>query len=90
VVDHCFDQFTKQFSRRRVAKGLLAGGTAGALALLRSLASQANDCLTAFSGACATQHAAECARICAESARNLKGVHCACLDGCFHAACGPY
>jgi hypothetical protein len=43
-----FDGITKQFatgmSRRRVAKGLLAGGAAGMVALLGARQSKAGDC----------------------------------------------
>jgi hypothetical protein len=39
-----FDQVTKHLSRRRVTKGLLAGGAAGIFALLRSQPSHAQSC----------------------------------------------
>jgi hypothetical protein len=87
VVEHRFDQLTKHLTRRRMAKGLLAGGTAGIVALVRSALSKADRCLIDVEQGCAAEHAAECARRCAESARYIHEP-CACLDFCFHVSCG--
>lgn len=69
-----FDQFTKRCSRRGVSKGLLAGGAAGALALLGRQTGLARD--------------AECEAACAHECKAEPAAHRqACFHACVCHGC---
>jgi hypothetical protein len=70
-----FDYLTKQVSRRRVTKGLLASGAAGLFALLGAQQSKAQQsCGERCRGGCADEtgstNRALCMRVCLARCRN--------------------